>query len=126
MLNVKALLTKILSCVYTTGTDGAWSYRKYADGTFEAWAAITYNIAVQTTWGSLYISASRIQVDLPSFVNTTTGWSVICSANGGELIRIVAKSSTSTPPFFTFTPVLATSRTAANRSLSVYVKGTWS
>ena len=41
MLDLKALLAKILRCVYTTGTDNGWTYKKYADGTYEAWR--TYN-----------------------------------------------------------------------------------
>lgn len=116
---------KINSIFFESGTSGDWSYRKYSDGTFEAWAAIAYNVAVQTAWGSLYVSASQIQIDLPSFADPL-GWSVIPSANGGELIRIVAKSGTATPPYFTFTPVLATPRSEENRTLSVYIKGTWS
>ena len=116
---------KINSIFFESGTSGDWSYRKYSDGTFEAWAAITYNIAVQTAWGSLYTSASAIQIDLPSFADPS-GWSVMCSANGGEIIRINSKSSTATPPYFTFFPTMATSRAAANRVLSVYIKGTWS
>lgn len=46
---------KINSILFESGTSGDWSYRKYSDGTFEAWATIPFNVAVQTAWGSLYI-----------------------------------------------------------------------
>ena len=37
MIDLKKLLEKILSCMYTTGTSGNWHWRKYVDGTFDAW-----------------------------------------------------------------------------------------
>lgn len=47
MLNIKKLFTKILGhVIFEQGTDGIWTYRKYADGTSECWGEIT----TSTTW----------------------------------------------------------------------------
>lgn len=37
MLDLKALLSKILGCCYIKGTSGNWTYKKYLDGTLEQW-----------------------------------------------------------------------------------------
>lgn len=37
MLDLKALLSKILGCCYIKGTSGNWTYKKYLDGTLECW-----------------------------------------------------------------------------------------
>lgn len=116
---------RISAVFFEEGTEGAWSYRKYADGTFEAWCTDANNVAVQNAWGSLYANASAIQITLPSFADPS-GWSVFYSINGGELIRIVTKSSVADPPYFTYSIISATSRSASARIASFYVKGTWS
>lgn len=37
LIDIKKLLEKILNCMYTTGSSNSWTWRKYADGTFDAW-----------------------------------------------------------------------------------------
>ena len=55
MLDLKALLSKILGCCYTKGTSGNWTYRKYLDGTLECWYhGGTGAYTVGTARGSLY------------------------------------------------------------------------
>lgn len=110
---------------FTSGTEGDWSYRKYVDGTFEAWINVPYNVALQTAAGPLYTSASAIQVTLPTFADMS-GWVVFCTANGGEFVRINSKTATQNPPYFTFYPTSMASRAATTRTASFYVKGTWS
>jgi len=110
---------------FESGTEGDWSYRKYADGTFEAWINVPYNVALQTAAGALYTSASAIQVTLPTF-SDMSGWVVFCTANGGEFVRINSKTATQDPPYFTFYPTSVSSRAATARTASFYVKGTWS
>ena len=78
MLNLKALLAKILRCVYTTGTDNGWTYKKYADGTYEAWR--TYNatgMSLTSASAGTYYNSSEgnglKNIALPSF-NVGTGY----------------------------------------------------
>lgn len=125
MLNGKKLLTKILACCSVSGTEGNWRYRKYADGTFEAWCYDNNNIPLQTPWGSWYTGATAIQVTLPSFADMA-GWSVTPAANGGEFVRIITKTGAQNPPYFTYLPATAVARNAASRTAYFYVTGTWS
>lgn len=117
MLNVKALLTKILSCVYTTGTDGAWSYRKYPDGTFEAWQTKTVNVARQTAYGSLYRSTEQT-LNLPSF-NTGSDYQLLGSSNGGDFLMFNSFGASSATYFF----VRTSSAAAADKAARLYLRG---
>ena len=54
MLNLKALLTKILSCpmVIDHGVRGIWHWRKWSDGTAECWG--TWSSASVTHYGQQF------------------------------------------------------------------------
>lgn len=72
MLDLKALLTKILKCLYTSGTDNGWTYKKYMDGTYEAWR--TYNAtgmsltsASAGTYYNATVGNGIKNITLPSF-----------------------------------------------------------
>lgn len=57
MLDVKKLLTKILGCLYIYGTDGYWTWKKYADGTFEmtrSYSGVPVGSSHYTTVGGFY------------------------------------------------------------------------
>lgn len=68
MLNIKKMLRKIARCCYTTGVDGVWSWKKYADGTFEAWrVSDTSSTGSMTQLGSTGIYYSTVsKVDFPA------------------------------------------------------------
>lgn len=42
------------------GSDGIWHYRKWASGLAECWGETTYETAVSTAWGNLYVAASPV------------------------------------------------------------------
>ncbi len=46
--------------VVDQGTEGIWHYRKWASGLAECWGETTYETAVSTAWGDLYIAASPV------------------------------------------------------------------
>lgn len=72
MLDLKALLTKILKCLYTSGTDNGWTYKKYMDGTYEAWTqynATGLNLTTASA-GTYYSTAGVKRFPLPSFIST--------------------------------------------------------
>lgn len=55
MLDLKALLTKILGCCYTESTSGNWRYRKWATGLAEMWyTGSPGSYTVGTARGNLY------------------------------------------------------------------------
>lgn len=114
----------ITDYIIEQGTNNNWTYRKWNSGTYDAWQTIPSNIAMQTTWGNWYTSATSSQIQLPSF-SSSSGWTISGSVNGGEMFRLIAKASTSSPPYFTYALAGPASRAASARSVSVIIHGTW-
>lgn len=63
---------------HTSGTDGIWTYRKYDDGTYDAWYVGTINLDYANTFGSLWFYVSRSALLPPSFSTS------VLSLNGAE------------------------------------------
>ena len=118
MIDVKKLLAKILSCSYTDGTDNSWTYKRYTNGTYEAWRTITLSIARQTSYGSLYRSLEQ-SVTLPSF-NSGTNYQLIGSSNGGDWLLFNTFNETTASYFF----IRTSSAAAANKVARLYIHGT--
>ena len=112
MLDVKKLLTKILSKLYVSGTTTAgsitWNYRKYADGILEMWGQATTTLAIATyagtsgTTGGLYTTASTYDIAMPSFVRSVRfitaelsggGWADITAFTNPPQLRLYAPTS---------------------------------
>lgn len=54
--------------VVEQGTDGIWTYRKWASGIAECWRKVTQNISITTLWTgttNMYVSNGGISVDFP-------------------------------------------------------------
>ena len=122
MLDIKVLLTKILSKLYVSGSTTAgsitWTYRKYLDGTLEMWGTATTTLAIGTVSGSLYTTASTYSIAMPSFVNAIDfitaelsggGWADITDFNNPPYLRLYAP----------------TSYGSASRTLRYHMIGTW-
>ena len=104
---------------YTTGTDNSWSYRKYKDGTYEAWQTKTVNIARQTAYGSLYRSTEQ-SLSLPSF-NSGTDYQLLGSSNGGDFLLFNSNGASSATFFF----VRTSSAAAADKAARLYIRGSY-
>lgn len=69
MLDLKALLSKILGCCYIKGTSGGWKYKKYLDGTVELWGYFsgTYTSYTTNAWiiGSSSLTAYPFAITNP-------------------------------------------------------------
>lgn len=105
---------------YTTGTDNGWSYRKYKNGTYEAWQTKTVNIARQTTYGALYRSTEQT-LNLPSF-NTGTDYQLLGSSNGGDFLLFNSNGASTATFFF----VRTASAAAADKAARLYIRGEYS
>lgn len=124
MLDLKALLLKMLGCSYTSGTSNNWWYKKYADGTFEAEIRDTTNLSIASATGSMYYSASRV-VNLPDI-----GVNYIRSASsmyvGAESTFAKLNSwSYGSPGTISYTLLSSSSRTASSRVTAIKICGTW-
>ena len=76
MLDLKKLLTKLIACSYASGTDGIWTYRKYADHTYHAWYVNAVNFKAGSAWLGGYYHQTTSALNPPSFstgVSTLTG-----------------------------------------------------
>ncbi len=73
MLNLKKLLTKLVSCGYTSGADRIWTYRKYVDHTYHAWCVANVALGAGTALGGGYFHpASSPLFTPPSFSTSIT------------------------------------------------------
>lgn len=67
MLDLKALLSKLLGCAYTSGVDNGWAYRKYPDGTYHAWRFYQGSGLNCTTLSSGTYYGANKTLSFPSF-----------------------------------------------------------
>lgn len=56
---------KVTDFIIEEGTDGIWSYRKWASGYAECWGSKLYTRTFNSTWGSLYISEAIPAIAYP-------------------------------------------------------------
>ena len=74
MLNVKKLLTKILTTnmVVEQGTNGIWTYRKWSNHTYDAWYVGVINLMAGTSWLGGYYHKTTSVLSPPSFSQNVT------------------------------------------------------
>ena len=80
-------LSSAVDCIVDEGSEGIWKYRKWKNGTYEAWG--TYNatgLTLTTASGGTYYSTTNPEVNLPSF-------SVACDYAFGNEQRNVGQIS---------------------------------
>lgn len=129
MLDLKALLTKLLGCAYTSGTDNGWRYRKYADGTYEAWRfyqATGLNLSVSSA-GTYYGSGANGYRDItaPSFTKTyelVMAQDMASQSSGTYIYNIAATNGNS---FIRVSYRNYASNTNASCGGDFYIRGTW-
>ena len=125
MLDVKALLTKILDAlkvdyVVEKGTVGDWSYRKWKSGIAEAWIA---NLSLGSQTPSVWVSPVRYKdmssIALPTgvFTNTPTV-TAVSATNQWWVVDMNATSTTSATARFA---TLASS--AQTITVNIYARG---
>lgn len=109
-----------------TGTSGGWSWRKYADGTYEAWCKTTLTYAITTASGGMYFSGGH-SITIPSEIGNTgiDFVSLTCPTDEGTFGKINAFNENNINAIgFGLMSSIARS-TATARPHRFYVKGTW-
>lgn len=123
MVNLKALLTQILGCCYTTGTDGIWTYKKYGDGTYEATGSYqASNMTIKTASAGTYYGGSA-DIQLPSFSQScvfAAGTENPSQASGVYIYQIKRTATTLNMEFRAHA-----STTGGVCGVTLFVKGTW-
>lgn len=73
MIDLYTLLAKLCRCAYTSDSSGGWSWRKYGDGTFDAYYKGTVNVHTSTVSAGYggYRTPSLVNVAIPTELQ---GW----------------------------------------------------
>lgn len=116
---------------YTSGTTspstgGAWSYKKWADGTLECWfRQDSISVSSWTSWGSFYYKKVIDSIAYPvAFVQNSPIRIVTVDDTSGALWAMCVTSST--PLTYTgVTYAVSANNTARTASVSIYAKGNW-
>lgn len=125
MLDLKALLTKVLGCCYIKGTSGNWTYKKYLDGTLECWyKGVTGTYTVGTQRGTMY-SGGWITYSFPVAFNGVPV--VTASANLTTDAYVVLAQTRSPNADNVMVRITAGSSIAANPNylIAIHAIGTW-
>lgn len=111
----------IADFVIEEGTAGNWQYRKWANGRCEAWRTYTLSTSVNTAWGGIYRSAGRT-LGVPTVFNAAPQ---IFATSKGTACWVICCSDAQPGTDFTFYIANGVSLSAANRTFSFYMNGTW-
>lgn len=88
---------KVASWVVESGTANDWTYRKYSDGTFDAWGTFTKTPTSSTASGNIYYS-NAISQNLP--FTAVSGSVNVTGSVGAQYAWIVNTSSATTTVSF--------------------------
>jgi hypothetical protein len=104
------------------GTDGIWTYRKWASGLAECWGNATGTASFTRTWGGLYI-CDAFDVPFPNglFIANPV---VTMSAQGGNSL-IVFNGGTLNATSMKIQAGKGSSTSNYNYSIGIHVKGRW-
>lgn len=112
--------------VIEQGTDGIWTYRKWASGIAECRGIyVQNNVDIKTSWGVSLFESTGYVVDLPSglFVDTPQ-FDITLVGSGGVSLEVYSLGSTSqTPRMCAVRPEGTTTVSILNTSITAY--GRW-
>ena len=85
MLDMKKALTKLMQTpkVIESGREGIWQYRKWSDGTYDAWYDGSINLYAGSPWLGGYFHKSTSALTPPSF--STSVLSMYGTQNAAQL-----------------------------------------
>lgn len=109
-----------------TGTSDNWTYKKYADGTFEAWytGSITTEITAHpSAWpAGVYRSTAGVTINYPSFV-TSISHSAITLVRSTAAVWVYELGDTD--GHITFFALAFQQYNNATYTARCYITGTW-
>lgn len=114
-----------LDYIIEEGTEGIWTWRKWASGVAECWGTMTQNITSWSQWGTLYEGiASTHTATYPNglFTSTPDFWANSKGNSVGAFTETFSVgSSTTTPQIYAVRP---TTGNLGDFNFSLYAKGT--
>lgn len=123
-ISLKTLLTKISGCCYVSGTANNWYYRKYADGTFEAWKTLSGTVSHYATSGNLY-GYNVVNISLPAGLSIDADYQVHLDWKIGSGFSVSAGEVNSKTADKFNAYALSTAHDSQPYVLNIYVFGRW-
>ena len=102
-------------------TSTGWEYRKWSSGKCEAWRTYTRSVTVNTAWGGIYRTGAYT-LGVPNVFNSPPQ---IYATSKGTACWVICCSDAQPGTDFTFYVANGISLSAANRTFSFYMNGTW-
>lgn len=103
--------------IVETGTDGVWSYRKFSDGTYDAWFDEKINLLAGTLWsGGFYYHLTSSEYPAPSFSKSVTSR----NAHANSAVLLMYAGHNGNQYYFA-----NASSAALSAAIHAEVKGTW-
>ena len=121
MISTKKLFKKILGCCYSTGSSGAWTYRKYADGTIDMWAIVTDTLTDYSQSGGLYFYSKS--VSLPTNLLYDANYVLMSTWRAASTITFASWASKSTSSFISYGACLGGGQ--KDCVIEFYLHGRW-
>lgn len=118
-------LTNQPTGIIDAGTNGIWSWRKWADGTAECWGTVTGSVSSWTKWGSLYYSTRIGNQTFPNgLFNAVPSLNATVQGCAQDVFLCIngETSSSQTCGFYLMRPANASS---ASYTIGLYAKGKW-
>lgn len=121
MLDMKKALTKLMQTpmVVESGTNGIWAYRKWSDGTYDAWCDTTVNMGAGSAWLGGYFHTTYSALNPPSF---STGVSSMYGTTNAAQLTIYCGHATDYKTYW----LDGVSTTRDNIPVHLEMHGTWS
>lgn len=113
------------------GTDGYWTYRKWASGLVEMWGSKSFTLNITTSWGNgFYYSGGNgnyISLPYPSgmFINTPTCFCQVSSSAASVMVMPTGLNSGGTASTPAYHAVRSGSLSNCAVQAEFYVKGFW-
>lgn len=109
-----------------TGTDNGWTYQKHGDGTYDAYKRITLTeVACNTTWGSMYVTAAQDFGTRPSFDKTGMQIFVTYTSSDGHSGWVTNWGGVSNTGTGSWVIIRPTSSTSLSGYLSAHIHSNW-
>lgn len=115
----------IADYVVEQGTDGIWTYRKWASGRAECWGEQLYsNQAVNTAWGNVYYS-SLGTISFPFEFKSRPMGNIFAMSTSARvwLAESTDRSKTATGTIYAIAPTIYSN--IASITIYLYVAGRW-
>lgn len=112
--------------IVDSGTDNGWEYRKYSNGTYDAYKRLDLSaVACSTTWGSMYVTAAQTFGTRPSFDAQGMQIFVTYLSSDGHSGWVTNWGGVSGTGTGTWVIIRPTSSTSLSGYLSAHIHSNW-